>query len=125
MPTIESLLKACQAGDHHLVARILRKERSLVNEADANCQSPLYVASFFGHTETVRVILDKGGTASRTTTVACLYTSTRHLPEQASQQPYGVRAAPSGQWRIHQPRGEERRLFSVSVFFYNFYVLLG
>ena len=35
MATIESLRKACHAGDHRFVARILRNNNNLVNEVDA------------------------------------------------------------------------------------------
>jgi ankyrin repeat protein len=54
------IFEASATGETQRVRQLLRTKRELVNEFSSDGFTPLGLASFFGHLDTVRLLLDKG-----------------------------------------------------------------
>jgi ankyrin repeat protein len=57
-----TIFEAAAVGDAARVGRILHWEPNLVNEFSRDGFTPLQLASYFGHDEAVRVLLERGAT---------------------------------------------------------------
>jgi hypothetical protein len=63
----ESTCRAARAGDLAEVERLVGHDPGLLNAKDGHSQTPLILASFEGHTEVVRWLLDKGAATNERT----------------------------------------------------------
>ena len=55
-----ALFVSCREGSIECVKHLLSNPLIKINESKTNCRSPLFIASFFGHTSIVKMLLNHG-----------------------------------------------------------------